>query len=313
MMRASGRPLSFSLSQGRAGAGYRHLLDTLTKAQAEGLVMRGQVAARPIGVVMGLQTSLSPLRDSETFRALEGLPRPELVARLSDQEVRGAILAELAAGDGRMTGLLDVMFELSDPPDYEPVASSSVAARAARLRISPVELMYDLLLGGDAPLYWPFLNYADGSLDAAAEMMAHPQTVPGLSDGGAHVGTICDASFPTTLLAHWGRDRTRGPKFEIEWLVQQQCRATAEALGLLDRGVLAPGYKADINVIDFDRLSMGRPRLVFDLPAGGKRLLQDATGYVHTFVSGVEIARDGEPTGATPGRLVRGAQPDPTP
>jgi N-acyl-D-aspartate/D-glutamate deacylase len=311
MMRASGRPLSFSLSQGRAGPGYRRLLDTLTQARAEGLVMRGQVAARPIGVVMGLQTSISPLRGSETFRAVESLPKAELVARLSDPAVRDAIVTELVAGDGRTLGLLDTVFELTDPPDYEPDASTSIAARAARLGVAPVELMYDLLLGDDALLYWPVLNYADGNLDAAAELMAHAYTVPGLSDGGAHVGTICDASFPTTLLAHWGRDRTRGPKFEVEWLVQQQCRATAEALGLLDRGVVAPGYKADINVIDFDRLGMGRPRLVFDLPAGGKRLLQDATGYAHTFVSGVEIARDGEPTGATPGRLVRGAQKEP--
>ena len=134
---------------------------------------------------------------------------------------------------------------------------------------------------------------------------------PGLSDGGAHVGTICDASFPTTLLAFWGRERTRGKTFEPEWLVQRQCRATAEAVGLLDRGMLAPGYKADLNVIDFDNLGMRRPRLVFDLPAGGKRLLQPSTGYVHTFVSGVEVCTDGESTGATPGRLIRGAQPEP--
>ena len=143
-------------------------------------------------------------------------------------------------------------------------------------------------------LYWPILNYFDGNLDPAAEMLGHPHAVPGLSDGGAHVGTICDASFPTTLLAFWGRERTRGKTFEPEWLVQRQCRATAEAVGLLDRGVLAPGYKADVNVIDFDNLGMRRPRLVFDLPAGGKRLLQPSTGYLHTFVSGVEVCTDGE-------------------
>ena len=164
---------------------------------------------------------------------------------------------------------------------------------------------------GEALLYWPILNYANGNLDAAAELMAHPHTVPGLSDGGAHVGTICDASFPTTLLSYWGRDRPHGVRFEPEWLVQQQCRATAETVGLLDRGIVAPGFKADLNVIDFEHLGMHAPRLVFDLPAGGKRLLQRSTGYLHTFVSGVEVCTNGESTGATPGHLVRGAQEAP--
>jgi N-acyl-D-aspartate/D-glutamate deacylase len=226
--------------------------------------------------------------------------------------MRAAVTSDLAGGGGRPLGL-EMVFELGDPPDYEPDPVDSVAARAGRLGVEPIDLMYDLLLAddGQALLYWPILNYADGNLDAAGELLAHEYTVPGLSDGGAHVGTICDGSFPTTLLAHWGRDRTRGDRFEVEWLVQQQCRSTAEALGLRDRGILAPGYKADINVIDFEHLGMARPRLVFDLPAGGKRLLQQSTGYLHTFVSGAEIARDGEATGATPGRLVRGAQPDP--
>jgi N-acyl-D-aspartate/D-glutamate deacylase len=312
MMRASGRPLSFSLSQGRAGTSYRHLLDLLTRARREGLTMRGQVAARAIGVVMGLQGSVNPLKGSATFRSIESLPLAELVARLADPSVRGAVTSELGAGEGRALGL-DMVFELADPPDYEPDPVDSIAARAGRAGVAPVDLMYDLLLGdgGRALLYWPVLNYADGNLDAAGELLEHECTVPGLSDGGAHVGTICDGSFPTTLLAHWGRDRTRGRRFEVEWLVQQQCRSTAEALGLRDRGILVPGYKADINVIDFEHLGMARPRIVFDLPAGGKRLLQQASGYLHTFVSGVEIARDGEPTGARPGRLVRGSQPDP--
>ncbi|MCU1460091.1 MAG: dan [Acidimicrobiales bacterium] len=311
MMRVSARPLSFSLSQGRAGTSYRHLLDLLTRARREGLTMRGQVAARAIGVVMGLQGSVNPLKGSATFRSIESLPLAELVARLAEPAVRVAVTSELGAADGRALGL-DMVFELADPPDYEPDPVDSIAARAGRAGIAPVDLMYDLLLGdgGRALLYWPVLNYADGNLDAAGELLEHECTVPGLSDGGAHVGTICDGSFPTTLLAHWGRDRTRGRKFEVEWLVQQQCRSTAEALGLRDRGILAPGYKADINVIDFEHLGNARPRIVFDLPAGGKRLLQQAFGYLHTFVSGVEIARDGEPTGATPGRLVRGSQPD---
>jgi N-acyl-D-aspartate/D-glutamate deacylase len=313
MMRASGRPLSVSLSQSAPGHGYRRVLDALTQANAEGLQMRAQVAARGIGVLLGLQASINPLQGSETFRSLDASSLSHLVVQLSEPSVRESIVGDLADGGGRMMGLLDRVFELGDPPDYEPDPSSSIGARASALGANPAELLYDLLLGdgGRALLYWPILNYFDGNLDPAAEMLGHPYAVPGLSDGGAHVGTICDASFPTTLLAFWGRERTRGKTFEPEWLVQRQCRATAEAVGLLDRGVLAPGYKADVNVIDFDNLGMRRPRLVFDLPAGGKRLLQPSTGYLHTFVSGVEVCTDGNSTGATPGRLIRGAQSEP--
>jgi N-acyl-D-aspartate/D-glutamate deacylase len=158
-------------------------------------------------------------------------------------------------------------------------------------------------------LYVPFLNYAEGNLDTTREMLAHPRTVPGLSDGGAHVGTICDGSFPTFLLTHWGRDRRRGELFELEWLVRQHTQETARTVGLLDRGVLAPGMRADVNVIDFDRLAIARPEMHHDLPAGGRRVLQRATGYRHTVVAGVETYADGEATGELPGRLVRGAQP----
>jgi N-acyl-D-aspartate/D-glutamate deacylase len=310
MMRASGRPLSVSLSQSAPGHGYRRVLDTLTTANEEGLQMRAQVAARGIGVLLGLQASVNPLQGSPTYRSLDASSLPRLVAQLCEPDVRRAVVADIADGGGRMMGLLDRVFELGDPPNYEPAPEDSIAARAQREGANPAEFLYDLLLGdsGQALLYWPILNYFDGNLEPAAEMLRHPHTVPGLSDGGAHVGTICDASFPTTLLAYWGRERTNGPRFEPEWVVQRQCRATAEAVGLLDRGVLAPGYKADINVIDFENLGMHAPRLVFDLPAGGKRLLQPSTGYLHTFVSGVEVCTDGASTGATPGRLVRGAQ-----
>ncbi len=315
MMRASGRPLSVSLLQSGPGRGYRRVLDALTVANAEGLEMRAQVAARGVGVLLGLQATVNPLRGSATFREVDdGGPVAGLVAKLREPAVRAQIVAEIEANPGgRTMGMLDRVFVLGDPPEYEPDPSDSIAAWAERVGARPVEVLYDWLLGADgtALLYWPILNYFDGNLDPAAEMLAHPHTVPGLGDGGAHVGTICDGSFPTTLLAHWGRDR-QGTRFEPEWLVHRQCRATAEAVGLLDRGVLAPGYKADVNVIDFERLGMGTPRLVFDLPAGGKRLLQPSAGYLHTFVAGVEVARDGEPTGATPGRLVRGAQPDPS-
>jgi N-acyl-D-aspartate/D-glutamate deacylase len=303
MMRASGRPLSFSLAQGGPGPGYRRLLDTLDAANAEGLEMRAQVAARAIGILIGLQGSVNPLRGCEDYRTLDGLPLPERVRRLKDPEVRARILSEYTAKP-RLP--LDRVFELGDPPNYEPGLEDSLAARSA----APEELLYDLLLGDDgtALLYMPFLNYFDGNLDVAGELLAHEYTVPGLGDGGAHVGTICDGSFVTTLLTHWGRDRTQGRRFELPWLIQQQCRATAETVGLLDRGIVAPGLKADINVIDFDRLGMRPPTMVHDLPAGGKRLLQPATGYLHTIVSGVETYTDGEPTDALPGRLIRGGQ-----
>jgi N-acyl-D-aspartate/D-glutamate deacylase len=204
------------------------------------------------------------------------------------------------------------MFQLGDPPNYEPDDAGSIERRAAALGVEPEALALDILLedDGHAFIYVPFLNYADGNLDAVGEMLAHPNAVPGLSDGGAHVGTICDVSFPTFLLTHWGRDRDHG-RFPIEWLVERQTRATAQTLGLRDRGVLAPGYKADLNVIDFDNLASRPPEMKWDLPAGGRRLLQRADGYVSTIVSGQEIQAVGEFTGALPGALVRGAQPEP--
>jgi N-acyl-D-aspartate/D-glutamate deacylase len=310
MMRASGRPLSISLLQAAPGDGYQSKLALLDAAHAEGLTMRAQVAARAVGILLGLQGSVNPLARTITFQSVAGLPLAEQARQLSAPERREALLEELRTA--RQLFPLDRVFELGSPPEYEPGPDDSVAARAARAGVAPEDLYVDLLLAdeGRALLYLPFLNYFDGNLDAAAEMLGHPRTVPGLSDGGAHVGTICDASFPTSLLTHWGRDRTRGTTFELPFLVHRQSRATAEAVGLLDRGLLVPGAKADVNVIDFDALGLEPPRIVHDLPAGGKRLVQGARGYLHTFVSGVETYRDGEPTGDLPGRLVRGPQPD---
>ena len=304
MMRASGRPLSVSLSQTAPGGGYRRVLDALDAANAEGLTMRAQVAARAIGVFVGLQATINPIRGCPTYRQFADLPLPARVARLAEPAVRAAVIDEYRTHPMQ----LGQLFELTDPPDYEPAAADSIAARAARTGTGPEQLLYDLLLQdeGRTLLYIPFLNYFDGNLDAVGEMLAHEHTVPGLGDGGAHVGTICDGSFPTTLLAYWGRDRA--DRFDVPWIVQRQCRATAETVGLLDRGILAPGYKADVNVIDFDNLRLSVPTMAYDLPAGGKRLVQSASGYVHTLVSGVEIQADGQPTGALPGQLVRGAQ-----
>jgi N-acyl-D-aspartate/D-glutamate deacylase len=203
-------------------------------------------------------------------------------------------------------------FELGDPPDYEPDPTSSIAARAERDGRSPADLAYDLMLadGGHGFLYFPFLNWEDGNLDATGAMLAHPNTVVGLGDGGAHVGTICDASFPTTLLTHWGRDRDHG-RLDVPFLVHRQTQATARAVGLLDRGVLAAGYRADVNLIDLPGLQTRRPTIRHDLPAGGRRLVQAADGYVATIAAGQVTYERGAATDALPGRLLRGPRPTP--
>lgn len=205
------------------------------------------------------------------------------------------------------------MFVLGDEPDYEPEYSRTIQAISESRGVSPEEAALDIMLESDGRgiLYLPFLNYANGDLGPSYEMLKSEATLPGLSDGGAHVGMICDGSFPTSMLTHWGRDRTRGPKFPLEWIVKRQTKDTAEWVGLKDRGVLAPGYRADINLIDHDALTLHKPIVVNDLPANGRRLMQKADGYVATIVAGEFVYRDGKPTGKRPGRLVRGAQPAP--
>jgi N-acyl-D-aspartate/D-glutamate deacylase len=319
MAEESGRPLSVSLAQSPlAPDSWRRVLELLDAASADGVEMRAQVAARPVGILMGLECTLHPLMTNPVYQEVAGLPLDERVRALTEPGCKERVLAAEAAERDRskLGGSLiqrwSSVYELGDPPDYEPDASTSLAARAEREGRTPEELAYDLLVGegGHALLYLPFLNYADGNLDAVGEMLRHPRAVPGLSDGGAHAGTICDVSFPTTLLAHWGRDRPRG-RMEIPFLVERQARATARAVGLLDRGVLAPGYRADVNLIDLDALRLHRPEVRYDLPAGGRRLLQQADGYVATVVAGTVIQEGGAATGALPGRLVRGAQPAP--
>ena len=316
MMAESGRPMSISVVQSPVlPTLWRDLLDHTTQANADGLRLRAQVAARPVGIINGLQCTLHPFLVNPVHREIAHLPAPEQARIMADPDFKRRVLeaagarAPKGALRGRLTTRFEQMYALDDPPDYEPDPATSVANRAAREGREPIDLAYDLLIAdeGRAFLYQPILNFVDGDLDAVGEMLSHPFSLPGLSDGGAHVGTICDGSFPTTLLAHWGRDRERG-RIEVPFLVSRQSRETAEAVGLLDRGVLAPGYRADLNVIDFDALELRAPVMNFDLPAGGKRLLQRAEGYRHTFVAGVETYRDGEATGALPGRLVRGAQ-----
>ena len=203
----------------------------------------------------------------------------------------------------------DRMFPLGDPPDYEPAQESSLGARARREGRDPREVVYDYLIEGEGRnfIFAPFANFAAYNLDCCSEMMQSPHTLIGLGDGGAHVGLISDGSFPTSLLAHWGRDRASG-RLDVSWLVKRQTLDNAKAVGLDDRGRLAPGCKADLNVIDFDKLGVEAPVMKWDLPAGGKRLLQKARGYRATIVSGAVTYRDGEATGALPGKLVRGLQ-----
>jgi len=315
LVEASGRPLSLSLAQiNKRPEGWREILRHIENASRDGLPIRGQVAPRPIGLLLGLQGSLNPFSAHETFAEIRDLSLDRKVTAMRDPAFRARLLGETAAQirNNRLArGIADFerIFPLGDPPDYEPPRESALAQVAASKGVAPAELAYDLLLEDEGRnfLFMPFANYANYNLDACGEMIAHPDCVMGLGDGGAHVGIISDASYATYLLTHWGRDRATG-RFDLGWLVKRQTADTAHAVGLLDRGVIAPGMKADLNVIDFDRLRIERPVMKFDLPAGGKRLLQGARGYVATIVSGEIVSRDDKATGALPGKLVRGPQ-----
>ncbi|MFP4004867.1 MAG: amidohydrolase family protein, partial [Alphaproteobacteria bacterium] len=318
MVEASGRPLSISLAQhDKRPEGWRALLTAIGAASDEGLPVKAQVCGRPVGLLLGLELTLNPFSAHPAFREIADRPHEEKVRTLRDPDFRNRLLTEGAASDNpfikAVLGNFDRMFALADPPDYEPPPERTIGAQARAQGRDPAGLALEHMLtdGGRGMLYFPFLNYSDQSLDPSYEMLLHKDTVPGLGDGGAHVGMICDASFTTSLITHWTRDRTRGPRLPLEWVVKAHCADTAAAVGLHDRGRIAPGYKADLNVIDYEGLKLHAPEVRFDLPAGGKRLLQRAEGYVATVVSGQITYRDGEPTTALPGRLIRGAQPAP--
>jgi N-acyl-D-aspartate/D-glutamate deacylase len=314
MLRASGRPMSVLLGEASFGLEEcQGLLDRLTACNRAGLRLRAQVAPRPIGALLGLQNTLHPFMLNPVWQQVSGLGVAEQAARMADPQFKAAVLAAQTEEipdtliGGPLIHRYGRMFELTDPPNYEPPPGTSVAALARQQGRTPADVVYDLLLAHEGTgMAWVVLSgFVTGSLDTTAMMLKHEYTVPGLSDGGAHVGTVCDASFSTTLLAHWTRDR-RGEQLPLPFVIQRQCRDTARTVGLFDRGELAPGFKADINVIDLGRLQSHRPQMRFDLPGGGRRLVQRATGYRQTFVTGVETYAEGEPTGALPGRLVRG-------
>jgi len=310
-------PISFLVTQHtRTPQLYRQTLDTLADANKRGLSVTAQVAARAVGLLLGLELSRNPFQSYPSYKKIAHLPLAERVRQMRDPSVRAAILSEQAT---KTSDALfnrpnyDKMFLLGDPPDYEQPWENSLGARAKREGRTPQELAYDAMLENDGRgmLYAPATNYAGGNLDAVYDMLRDPSAVPGLSDGGAHCGIICDASFPTYLLTHWTRDRTRGAKLTIPFVVAAQARRAAELVGLRDRGLLQAGYKADINVIDYDRLRLHPPEVHYDLPMGGRRLVQQVDGYEATIVSGVVSRRDGKDTGARAGRLVRGVQSAP--
>jgi N-acyl-D-aspartate/D-glutamate deacylase len=319
---ADGRPMSVSTMQrDHSPEQWKWILDKASNANDQGFEVRCQVGARGIGVMLGLQATFHPFMGFPSYKKISHLPLEERVAAMRNPELRTQMIQETSdpvAGDGSMLppladyflSNLDMvamrLFRLGEKPNYEPSPTESFGAAAMASGEPVLGLIYDAMLeqNGEALLYFPVYNYTGMNLDAVHEMLTHPLALPGLSDGGAHVGTICDASFTTFLMTHWARDRDRG-RIPLERIIQMQASDTARFLGLGDRGLLKPGLRADINIIDFDNLELLPPTMLKDLPAGGQRLMQYANGYVATLVGGEAIARNGKLTGGRPGRLVR--------
>jgi len=313
MSSASGRPISITVEQQDARPEWwLQLLDGIQDAQDQGIQMYGQVPPRATGILMGLTASLNPFTLYPSFFEISALALEQKVEIMKDPEFKKKILSEKPVSIGNP--LLDEiitsfnkMFRLGEPANYEPHPDSSVLSESKKLSLSPQEIVYDMLLekDGKALIYHPLFNYEFGNLDHVETMLKHPYTIFGLGDAGAHCGAISDASFPTTLIQHWGRDRDRGEKFPLEALIKMQTFETSRLLGIKDRGLLMEGLKADINVIDFDNLTIHEPEIVNDLPAGGRRLVQKASGYSYTIVSGQVAFKDGEATGELNGQLIR--------
>jgi N-acyl-D-aspartate/D-glutamate deacylase len=312
----TGRPVWFLLTDRYEDpARWRRLLKAVHEARAEGLPFTAQIAGRPIGVMMGIGTALNPFTVRPSYKQIETLSIAEQRARLRDPDVRRQILSEkpsdaevakLAQFRQLITKRWDKFFVMGNPPDYEPGPEKSVAAIAAREGRTPDEVAYDYITGAEGQyLYFPVVNYVVGDHEPIREMLTDSGTLLGLSDGGAHCTSIVDSGLPSYMLAHWGRDRRRGPRLPLELLVKRQTSETADFFGLTDRGRLAPGLRADVNMIDFDRLLLHKPEIVHDMPANGRRFIQRVEGYEATLVAGTPIFERGEHTGALPGRLVR--------
>ena len=317
LAKTTGRPLWFLLTDRSSDPQrYRRLMDGVRRARADGASVTAQVAGRPVGIILGLTTSLNPFAARPAFAALTALSVSDRLARLRDPAVRAEILGQ-PASEGLLAVLpplqrpiaarWDRQYVLGDPPDYEPDQSRSIAAMAARTNLTPEEFCYDYLTGenGDRMLFYPVTNYVHGDHGVVHDMIGDPDTLLGMGDGGAHCGLICDSSLPSYMLTHWVRDRHRGPRFPLQFVVKRLTSETADFFGFRDRGRLAVGCKADVNVVDLDSLRLHHPELRHDLPAAGKRLVQRVDGYAATLVAGVPIFEHGEDTGARPGRLVR--------
>jgi N-acyl-D-amino-acid deacylase len=316
--RETGRPVTFNcLQDDLRPEHWRRLVELADAATADGARIVPQVAGRPASVLFGWDSTAHPFVFHQTWRTVADLPRADRQARLRDPEVRRAMVSERVEVSGLaafVTSAWHKLFPLGDPPEYEPGPERSVRAIAAREGRTPEEVTYDLMMADDGRglLYIPLLGYAHGDFDALHEMLVHPGSVLGLGDGGAHCGLLCDASLPTYMLTHWVRDRSRGARLGLEQAVHMQTRSTASLYGFDDRGLLAPGYLADLNVIDLDALAVDAPTVVYDLPAGGRRLVQRARGYGATVKRGVVVREDDQSTGERPGVLLRGAQPAPS-
>jgi N-acyl-D-aspartate/D-glutamate deacylase len=318
IVETSGRPLSIAVGQWHhAPDRWRTILDWVAEVNRDGLKIAAQVPGRPIGLLLGFELSMNPFMYCASYKALAELTIPERLAALRNPDLKARIIAE--AGEptdfpaAPLVGNFDNIFAMGNPPNYEPKPEAMIGARARAMGVAPRELAYDLMLedGGRAVLIQFVMNYVERNLDVTLKMLNDRHTVLGLSDGGAHLGYLCDASLPTFMLTHWVRDRAQGGKLTLGEAVKALTVDTAGVVGLLDRGRIAPGYKADLNIIDWDRLTLKPPTVAYDLPSGGRRLTQDAAGYVATIVNGITVYRDGQQTGELPGRLVRGQQAAP--
>ena len=337
LSRETGLPVTYALLQSPMDeSNWRNLLSMTQAANDDGANVYAQIAIRPTGLVLGWESTVNPFSFQPSYHAIAELPFAERLEKLRDPQVKAAIISEqpdfslsetldmdstdenegLPANNALamiLTIGFDRMFRLENDQgvcEYEPPAEDSVAQMAAAGGANPKEILYEMLMENDGRgyVYLPILNYANFNFDHIHEMLQSDRTVLSLSDGGAHCGVICDASFPTYLLTHWVRDRSRGGRISLEAAVKRQCHDTARLYGLHDRGTLEPGMRADINVIDYDALKIHAPEMAFDLPAGGRRMIQRATGYRHTFVAGIETFTDGVSTGERPGRVIRGPQ-----